>query len=403
MKRKKQPSTKKIKGSAKRTPDLLLIAVVIMLVCFGVVMVYSASHYYAMNITDGKDPLMFARKQGIFAVLGICAMLFVAYRFNYRYFSNFKIATAIYIFALGLSASLFVIGTSSKGATRWIQLPGGITFQPSELAKIAMIIMLAAYIVRFRNRMHQLKYVVIGAVIILIPTGLILIENLSSAIVVGSVGFIILFVSTPKVWYYIAAILLGVFVVVWVYNLAMTSDPNVEFEGWKGQVFKQYRMDRIRVWKDPWLDETGGGYQPIQSLYAVGSGGLFGLGLGLGVQKLGFLPEPHNDIIFAVICEELGLVGAAILMLTYAVLVLRGLSIASNAYDLFGALLATGISSMVGIQVLINMAVNTNTIPTTGMQLPLISYGGSALVMLLGSLGLLINVSRMADIKKPTR
>ncbi|MGL4345491.1 MAG: FtsW/RodA/SpoVE family cell cycle protein [Cellulosilyticaceae bacterium] len=401
MRRRKQTPTKKIKGSAKRTPDLLLIAVIIAIVCFGVVMVYSASHYYAMNITDGRDSLMFARKQGIFAVAGICGMLFVIYKFNYRYFSNLKIATVIYLFSIGLSASLFIIGTSSKGATRWIQLPGGITFQPSELAKIAMIIMLSAYIVRYRNRMHRLLYVFWGAVIILVPTAAILVENLSSAIVVAVVGFIILFVSTPKVWYYIAAIILGSVAIVGVYNLAMTTDPDVELDPPLGIVLKQYRLDRIRVWKDPWLDERGDGYQPIQSLYAVGSGGLFGQGLGLGVQKLGFLPEPHNDIIFAVICEELGLVGAAMLMLAYAILVLRGLAIASNAYDLFGSLVATGISSMVGIQVLFNVAVNTNTIPTTGMQLPLVSYGGSALIILLGSLGLLVNVSRMADIKKP--
>ena len=184
----------------------------------------------------------------------------------------------------------------------------------------------------------------------------------------------------------------------WIYYIAVN---NIELGGFLGEIFKPYRLDRIRIWQDPWIDPVGGGYQPIQSLYAIGSGGLFGTGLGLGVQKLGFLPEPHNDIIFAVICEELGLVGAALLLLAYAVLVLRGFSVAAHADDFFGALVATGLSGMIAVQVLINVAVNTNSIPTTGMQLPMVSYGGTALLILLGSLGILVNISRTAAIGKP--
>ena len=181
----------------------------------------------------------------------------------------------------------------------------------------------------------------------------------------------------------------------------MTTTPTEELGARAlGGILKQYRLNRIRVWINPWIDPQAGGYQPIQSLYAVGSGGLFGLGLGKGMQKLGFIPEPHNDIIFAVISEELGLVGATAIIIAFVILVVRGLIIAIQAQDLFGMLLATGISSMIGIQVLINIGVNTNTIPTTGMQLPFISYGGTALLFSLCGMGILLNISRFSNVRK---
>lgn len=386
--------TRKKKISEKHTPDILLIAMILLIVGFGVVMVYSASHYYAM--TTFNNPLHFAKKQAMVAIVGIIAMFVVTYYFDYKIFCNMKIASIIYGVALLLSCSLFVIGTESKGATRWIMI-GGLSFQPSELVKIAVIIMLSAYIVKYRQRLEMFRYVVVGGIIVIVPAVIIAVENLSSAIVVAFVGLLILFISTPRIWYYIVGFIGGIALVVGVYFLAISLPPGEDF----GPLLKSYRLDRIRVWQDPWIDPKGKGYQPIQSLYAVGSGGVFGQGLGQGIQKLGFLPEPHNDIIFAVICEELGLVGAVMLLLGYSILVLRGLAVAANADDLFGSLVATGISGMVGIQVLINVAVNTNTVPTTGMQLPMISYGGTALMILLGTLGILVNISRTASISKP--
>lgn len=390
--------TRKKKMSVKHTPDILLIAIILLIVGFGVVMVYSASHYYAM--TTFGNPLHFAQKQGAIGLVGIIGMLIIAYKFNYRIFSNMKIAGIVYTVALVLALSLFFIGEENKGATRWLNI-GGISFQPSELVKIAVVLMLSSYIVKYRHKLNNFLYVAWGGIIILVPTVLIAAENLSSAIVVAFIGFLILFISTPRVWYYVAGILLVGIFAFYAYYLAMSTAPTDELGPVSSLFLKQYRLDRFRVWKDPWIDPKDKGYQPIQSLYAVGSGGLFGQGLGRGIQKLGFLPEPHNDIIFAVICEELGLVGAAFVLLAYAILVLRGLAVAANASDLFGALVATGISGMIGIQVLINVAVNTNTIPTTGMQLPLVSYGGTALVILLGTLGLLINISRTSHINKP--
>lgn len=390
--------TNKKKAIPKKKPvDNILLIMILLLAAFGVIMVYSASYHYSM--VNMNKPSYFGFKQLTSVALGIVVMLIVAYNISYRIFSNMKIAWLCYIVSLTLSALVLVMGETTKGATRWLNI-AGIRFQPSELAKIAVVILLSAYIVKHRKEMHKLRYLVCAWLIVLIPTGLIAIENLSSAIVIFLIGTAIMFVASPKVWYYLLLIALGVTIVVSVYFLAMNTDRTHEIDiPLVGTILKQYRLDRIRVWQDPWLDPKGKGYQPIQSLFAVGSGGIFGVGLGKGVQKLGFLPEPHNDIIFAVICEELGLVGAIAVLLVYTILVIRGLIIAIHAYDYFGTLVAVGISSMIGIQVLINVAVNTNTIPTTGMQLPLISYGGTAVVVLLGGLGILLNISKLSNLK----
>lgn len=390
--------TKKKKKISKNTPDGILLTIILMIVGFGIIMVYSASFYYAT--VKGSAPASFAIKQFIIGAVGIIVMLGVTFKFNYRILSNMVLAGTLYIISLALSVSVMFIGQTINGATRWIDL-GFTQFQPSEIAKIGVVIMLSAYIVRHRKEMNKFKYIVRAWGIVLLPTGIVAIENLSSAIVIFFIGIMIIFISSSKTWYYMILLLIGAALVGGVYYLAMTTKPDQELSiPIVKDILKPYRLDRIRVWKNPWLDPVGKGYQPIQSLYAVGSGGIFGVGLGKGIQKQGFLPEPHNDIIFAVICEELGLVGAIILLLGYSILVIRGLVIALRASDCFGTLLAVGISTMVGIQVLINVAVNTNTIPTTGMQLPLVSYGGTALAVLLGTLGILLNISTTANIQK---
>ena len=228
-----------------------------------------------------------------------------------------------------------------------------------------------------------------------------MLENLSSAIVIGGIGFIMCFISMPKVKIYIFMVILGFGAVFGAYSLAMSTPEGQDPSNFiLKKVLPAYRLERIQVWLDPWIDPRDSGYQPIQALYAVGSGGLFGKGLGNSVQKQSFLPEPYNDIIFAVICEELGLVGALVLILGYAILIIRGLIVAMRSPDYFGSLVAAGISTMVAIQVIINIAVNTNTIPTTGMQLSLVSYGGTAVAVLLATLGILLNVSKSANIQK---
>ncbi|ONI44864.1 hypothetical protein AN642_02050, partial [Epulopiscium sp. SCG-B10WGA-EpuloA2] len=354
--------------------DIVLVILILVIVSFGVMMVYSASSYHALVMYG--DSFSLAKKQGIFAIIGIIVMLFIGMKIDYRIFSNIKVAGFIYIAANSLVALLPVIGHSSKGATRWIMI-GPITIQPSEFAKIATILMVSSFIVHYRNKLQKLHLILGGFTIIGVPAVLVLFENMSSAIVIGAAGVIIMFVATKDVWYYVLG-LVGAGGLGWLgLHLAATTDSKVETTGLLQVIFPQYRLDRFRVWLDPWIDPKGVGYQPIQSLYAIGAGGLFGRGLGMSVQKQGFLPEPHNDIIFSVICEELGLVGAGCVLLVYSCFVVRGLIIAVNAADLFGSLVATGLVGLVAVQVLINVAVNTNTFPTTGMQLPLISYGGT--------------------------
>ena len=380
------------------TPDYILMALILIIFAFGVVMVYSASFYYC--VSKDMNPSSFAIKQLCIGGLGIVAMLFLTYKFDYHLFSSPFIAWGLYITSIVLSLLVMVVGKEVNGAKRWIAI-GPIQFQPSEVAKIAVIIMLSSYIVRYRKKLNEFKYRFWAWVIFVVPAGIVMLENLSSAIVIAGIGFIICFVSMPKVKIYIVGVILGFCAVGGAYYLAMTTPEGEDPPGFiLSKVLPAYRLERIQVWLDPWIDPLDSGYQPIQALYAVGSGGLFGKGLGNSVQKQEFLPEPYNDIIFAVICEELGLVGALVLLLGYAILIIRGLIVAMRAPDYFGALVAAGISCMVAIQVIINIAVNTNTMPTTGMQLSLVSYGGTAVAVLLATLGILLNISKSSNIQK---
>lgn len=387
-------STKQKRKDMQGTPDFLLIGIIIGIVAFGVVMVYSASFNYCT--TKGWAPTRLAFKQLGLGIVGIIAMLIVALKFDYHIFVRRNIIRALYWASIILAASVRVFGIKVNGARRWLQV-GPVQIQPSEFVKVTVILMLASYIMINRNKMHEWKTIAIGWLIALFPAGVVAVigSNLSSGLVILGIGAVMMFACSGKIKVYAGIILLGIGAVAGVLHLAHVTpkgeDPNIPIVD---KILPGYRLDRIRVWEDPWIDPSDDGYQPIQSLLAVGSGGLFGVGLGSGIQKLGFVPEPYNDIIFAVICEELGLIGALTLMFVYMCLVLRGMRVALKAKDYSGTLIAIGISSMIGMQALINVAVNTNTLPTTGMQLPLISYGGTALVVLLGGLGLLINVSR---------
>ncbi len=400
--RSKNSRTKTSNGKRKKVrkhrPDIIFLSTLLLILAFGIVMVFSASYYMAMRTTGNQ--YYFVIRQARFGLLGLAAMFIVIYFLNYDWLRKPIFVLAAYFGSLSLVVFVMIAGVEKKGAQRWIEI-GGITFQPSELVKVAVIIALSAFIVRYQDKMHKALYIMISWFIVLIPAALIARENLSSAIVVGFVGAVIIFISSKVTWYFPLFIIAGGGFAGFAYNLAMTTDPADDL-GWKrlGGILEQYRLNRLRVWKNPWLDPQGHGYQAIQSLYAVGSGGLFGLGLGMGVQKLGFIPEPHNDIIFAVIAEELGLIGAAGIILAFAILVIRGLIIGIQAKDLFGMLVATGLSTMIGIQVLFNVAVNTNSIPTTGMQLPFISYGGTALLVALGSMGIILNISRSSKVRK---
>lgn len=354
--------------------DMTVLFIVGILVLFGVVMIFSSSYYYTMTSAKyGYDMFYFLKKQSLWAVLGIIAML-GAMSIPYDIWRRF--AFAAYCLSNLFLALLPVIGIEAGGQKRWLGV-GSIQFQPSEFTKIAVIWYLSVYVIEHRRELGNLKGFAKACVILGIPVGLITLSNFSSALLVGLMGATILFVASPRIWYFPAAIAA-------VTPFAVLAVALPKF---------RYRLGRILIWFDPWSDPTGKGFQIIQSLYAVASGGLFGLGLGNSRQKT-FIPEAYNDIIFAIICEELGIIGAGLVILLFAVLIWRGVRIAVKAKDPFGMYVATGITSVIGFQSIINIGVVTNTIPNTGQPLPFVSYGGTSLLFLMGMIGILLNISK---------
>ncbi len=368
----RNPKPKRKAGAA----DFTLFLVVILLVMFGVVMVFSSSYYYALtNQKFNNDMYHFVKRQAMWSVLGIFAMMFFI-NFPYRVIKKFTFFA--YMATLACLVIVLFVGTEANGSVRSIAIPNtGIGFQPSEVAKTVVTLHLSNYIASNKRILETSKGFLKCCFILIVPVVLIGVENLSTAVVVMGIGVCILFVSSPKIWYFFAAAvpvsLMGVVAVV-----------HPEFA---------YRFDRVKYWLDPFSDPTDKGFQIVQSLYAVASGGFFGLGIGQSRQKT-YVPEPYNDIIFAIICEELGMFGAAVVIALFVVLVCRGIKIAMNAEDIFGSLVATGITALIGIQAIINIAVATNSMPNTGMALPFISYGGSSMVFTLSSMGILLNISK---------
>ncbi len=354
--------------------DYQLLFLVLFLVALGLIMVYSTSSYTS-ELKMGT-PFYYLERQGVFAVIGIAAMIFFA-RVDYHVWRRFAV-----IFMLGMIVLLvlvFAIGTASHGAKRWIQI-GPVKFQPSELAKIAIILYTAHMATIKSARIGNIKILAKVAFFPLVAIALIASENLSTAIICAAIAFVIIFVTSPKIAQFIGAgvaviLMMGIFL-----------------------LFASYRMERILIWRNPEKYEKG--YQTLQSLYAIGSGGIFGKGLGQSIQKLGFIPESHNDMIFSVICEELGLFGAACVIILFVILIWRCVIIAMSAPDLFGALLVVGVITHIAVQVLVNIAVVTNSIPPTGVPLPFISYGGTALACLLAEMGLVLSVASRIHIPK---
>ena len=298
-------------------------------------------------------------------------------KLDYRIWKRFSMV--LYIGTVAVLILIFIIGTASHGATRWIAI-GSFQFQPSEVAKLTVVIFTAHLATITARRIGHFSELVKAMIAPLIIVGLIASENLSTAIVCLAIAVVILFVASPKYWQFIliiavGTIFMGIFLVV-----------------------ASYRLERIGVWLHP--EEYDTGYQTLQALYAIGSGGLFGKGLGQSIQKLGFIPESHNDYIFSVLCEELGLFGAICIISMFMILIWRCMVISNNAPDLFGSLIVIGVMTHIAVQVLVNIAVVTNSIPPTGVPLPFISYGGTALCMVLVEMGVVLSVSRQIRIVK---
>ncbi len=389
---------------ARGPVDLPFMLLVILLTGIGVVMVFSAS--FATAFYDPKvaknDPAYYFIRQMLFAVAGI-AVMYVTSKINYQSFRWLS------VFALGVSILLLLVvftplgyGKETVGAQRWIRLPVVGSLQPSEIAKLGVVLYFAARLSKRNTEkprridprsnlsgilgllqrigfLELVPYILVLGVV----AGLMLLEpHMSGTILILVGGAAVLFAAGIKLYWFIGG---GAVVAAALWFIINNTN---------------YMSKRINIWRDPWSDPLGDGFQTIQSLYAIGSGGLYGLGLGKSRQKFLYLPEPENDFIFSIVCEELGLVGAAVVLLLFALLIIRGYWIAIHARDRFGALLVVGFTTLLAVQVFLNIAVVTNFIPTTGISLPFFSYGGSALIIQLIEMGIILGVSRQIPAPK---
>ena len=381
-----QTKTKSINKQKNKQLDFFLIIIILILLAFGIIMVLSASAPSALAETGNSYTYFTSQLQ--FAALGLFIM-WVASRVDYHFY--LKIYKLIYIGSVLILFLVLIpgIGSTGGGATRWVNL-GFITFQPSEITKVGLIIGLAGYLTEYKDELRSVaKGFVIPLLMLAVPAGVAFIiqNHLSVGIVMALITFVMMIVAGCRLLYFIitGAIFGGIGGTAIGVYLATVGDAASELS---------FRFGRILTFLDPWKDATGLGWQTIQGLYAIGSGGLFGVGLGESKQKYLYVSEPQNDFIFSILAEELGFVGCVVVILLFALFIWRGILIAMKAKDMFGSLLATGITSLVMIQVALNIAVVTNSMPNTGISLPFFSAGGTALIILLGMCGILLNISK---------
>lgn len=373
--------TRRKKNKPKFFFDYTMLFIVIFLLLFGLVMLYSTSSYEA-NIKFG-DSAYYFKKQALASIIGFVGMIAIMLM---DYHLVQKLAFIGYVVSLVLIILVLTpLGYEAGGARRWLNL--GMSLQPAEVAKLCLIVFFASIVCKMGDRINTKKgfLLVLGLAVPHAFCVLTITQNLSSAIIIFCIVIMMLFVSTPKYkeYFIIAGIGLAVAIIVVLlikYDVLPTS--------------LSFRLARIKAWLDPESYAADKGFQTLQALYAIGSGDFFGKGLGESIQKLGFLPEAQNDMIFSIICEELGLFGAFAIIILFIILTWRFMVIANNAQDMFGALLVVGVMVHISIQVVLNIAVVTNTIPNTGITLPFISYGGSSVVFLLAEMGLVLSVSR---------
>lgn len=364
--------------------DVTFLVLVLSILTIGLVMLFSAS--YASAYYETTNSFYYITRQLIFAVGGIVVMFIAAY-FDYHHFQ--KLSLIMMAGSVALLVLVLLLPATESGFKRWIPINLGFmdaSIQPSEIAKFAVVVLFSHMASVNYKRMKTFKYGILPfGVVILVVCGLLIPEpHLSATILVVALGAIIMFVGGADIRWFLAAGTAGVigFVLIVFTNII------------------PYGQTRIENWLHPEADPLDGGFQVLQSLYAIGSGGVLGVGIGNSKQKYMYLPEVQNDYVFSIVCEELGFVGAAIVIILFALLVWRGFVIAGRAKDRFGMLLAIGLTAQVGLQAFLNIAVVTNTIPSTGISLPFFSYGGSSLMMLLGEMGVVLSVSRQSSLVK---
>lgn len=365
---------KKIVSRVRGGIDKQFLVLVVLLVCFGSVMIFSAGYVYAEK--NFGDSFYFVKRQFIFGLIGIGVMILLS-NIDYALLKRFSLPIFIISMLMLVLVLIPGVGTTVNGATRWLGV-GVARFQPSEVAKFALILILATYTSFFSEKIKKFRYGILfpALVIIVVCLMTVLEHHMSGTIILFLIGAAMIFLSGADLK--------------WLGAIGGTFAA-----GALGVIlFTNYTKDRIDAWLHPENDLLGKGWQPYQSLLAIGSGGFFGVGLGNSYQKQLWLPEPQNDFIFAVVCEELGFLGAIAVILLFVFLILRGIRIARRAPDTFSSMLAAGLTAKVGIQALLNIAVVTASIPTTGISLPFFSYGGSALIMQLAEMGIILSISR---------
>ncbi len=359
--------------------DIPFFILILVLMVIGLVMMFSASYYW--GLTKNNDGFYYAKKQIGISVVGIIAMLIIS-KINYRIFANKKIAIPLFIgsFLMLLYTSLF--GIEHGGARRWLKI--GIEFQPSEIMKFAIVVLFAYLIANNYNRMKKFKYGIMPFFIILIMVaGVMMLQpHLSGTLLICAIGFLMIFIGGAKFSHLMGVAVTGLVGIGGIVaTLILTGKAD-------------YFLKRFQSWFDPFSDTSGATWQTCQSLIAIGSGGLFGMGFGESRQKFLYLPESQNDFVFAIVCEELGLIGALLVIMLFMIFAFRGFYIASKAPDKFGMMLAVGLTIQIAVQALLNIAVVSNSVPNTGISLPFFSYGGTALAMQLAQMGVILNISR---------
>lgn len=367
--------------------DYSLLAVLIFLVCFGLVMLYSTSAYSAL--VNYSDSMYYFKRQILFCIVGFIGMYMVS-RIDYHYY--IKWARGIYFVAVVMMALVQTpLGIEVNGARRWIRLPFGQQLQPAEITKIAVILFIPVLICQLGREIRTLKGM--GQVFLwgLVAAGcvFVLTENLSTAVIVMGITCVMIFVVHPQTRPFIAAAGAGLVLIlvgVQILDAMLSTSGN-------------FRLRRILVWLNPEEYASEGGYQVMQGLYAIGSGGFFGKGLGNSAQKM-VIPEVQNDMILSIICEELGVFGAIIVLVLFGLLLFRLMFIAQNAPDVYSSLVVTGIFTHIALQVLLNVMVMINLIPTTGITLPFISYGGTSILFLMAEMGIALGISAKIKIKE---
>ena len=361
--------------------DITFLALVLILLTVGLVMLFSASYAYSYEYYNNS--YKFIVRQSLFAAVGVVIMLAIS-KVNYHFWRRFT--WIIFAVTIIMLIALLVMPPMVEGmdVKRWIVI-GPVNFQPSEIAKFAIVLVFSTLIAANQHLMKSFKFIAFLIIVLGATCALVVLEpHLSATVLIFAIGLVLLIVGGLQLRY----LLFGGAGAVVLFLAAI-------FTGFIG-----YGSDRIKYWIDPWLDPQGAGFQTIQSLLAIGSGGVLGRGIGQSRQKYLWVPEPHNDFIFSIVCEELGLIGAMIIIALFALLVWRGFTIAMRSKDKFGSLLAIGLTFQVGLQAMLNIWVVTNTIPNTGISLPFFSYGGTSLLILLAEMGIVLSVSRGADISK---